>query len=127
MMILMALVWLTAQAQDQPITAEQALAAVPGLEILRVTGVPDVFTLFLPGYKSEVLLRYLSDRGICVSAGSACAKGKRSETLAAMGLPPEKIDSALRVSMGPENTPEDLRALADALRCATGELVKTGK
>lgn len=102
--------------------AEEQLSAVPGLEFLQVRGVPDVFTVFLPGYKSEVLLRFLSEKGICVSAGSACAKGKKSPVLTAMGLPPEKIDGALRVSMGHENTPEELSALAEALREATRKL-----
>ena len=39
-----------------------------------------------------------------------------------MGLPPAEIDSALRVSFGRDNTPDEVEALADALADAVAEL-----
>lgn len=68
--------------------------------------------------RSEVYLRVLSDRGVFVSAGSACARGKRSYVLSAMRLDSRNIDAALRVSLCPETTEEDLAAFCSALKQA---------
>ena len=105
--------------------AEERLSAVPGLEFLRVQGVPDVFTVFLPGYKSEVLLRFLSAKEICLSAGSACAKGKKSPVLTAMGISADRIDSALRISLDSANTEAEIDLLCEALCAAVASLVHT--
>lgn len=81
-----------------------------------VTGdVPHVHSLSAEGCKSEVLLRILSDEGVCVSAGSACSKGKQSGVLAAIGLPKSRSDCTIRVSFCPENTREDVDALVAGL------------
>ena len=79
-------------------------------------GVPYIVNFSLPGHPSETVVNFLSERGIYVSAGSACAKGNRSSVLKAMNLPAEEIDSSLRVSFCYENTEDDVRALAKALR-----------
>ena len=55
------------------------------------------------------------DKGIFVSGGSACAKGKKSHVLSAMRLSPKNIDAALRISFCPENTSEDVQVLCDAI------------
>lgn len=78
-----------------------------------------ILNFSVPGYRSETLLHALEGAGICVSSGSACARGKKSHVLQAMGLPAAEIDSALRVSLAPENTVEELEQLMQALhRCA---------
>lgn len=59
---------------------------------------PYVTNISVLGINSEPMLNFLSDRGICVSAGSACSKGKKSTVLAAMGLPDARVSSALRIS-----------------------------
>ena len=61
------------------------------------------------------MLHFLSEKGICVSSGSACAKGKASHVLTAMGLPRDQINSSLRVSFSRENTEQDADALAEAV------------
>lgn len=61
--------------------------------------------------KSETMLHFLSSRGIFVSSGSACAKGKRSRVLREMGLPERRIDTALRISFSRENTRADVEEL----------------
>ncbi len=61
-----------------------------------------------PGCRAEVLQNWLDSQGVCVSRGSACAKGRRSHVLEAMGLPAAVIDGALRVSFSPETTPADV-------------------
>ena len=65
--------------------------------------------------RSEVLIRMLSDRGIFVSGGSACSRGKKSHVLTAMKKPADNIDAALRVSFCPENTENDVLAFCKAL------------
>lgn len=66
------------------------------------------------GCKSEVMMRMLEAEDVFVSSGSACAKGKQSSVLKAIGLPKERSDSALRISFAPDNTTQDI----DALICA---------
>lgn len=84
--------------------------------------VPHVVSLSLPGCKSEVVLRILEGDEVYVSAGSACSKGKESHVLRAMGLDKARIDSAVRVSFAPHNTPEDVEALLAGLEKAAAML-----
>ena len=103
--------------------AEQVLpAAVPGLTLLAREGAPHILPLSLPGYKSEVLVRYLSDKGVYLSSGSACHRGKPSHVFAALGLPKPVLDGVLRVSFSAWNTKDDIDALKDALAAAQKEL-----
>lgn len=78
--------------------------------------VPHVANLSLPGCKSEVMLRVLESGEVYASAGSACAKGKESTVLKAMGLDKARIDSALRISFAPFNTDQDIDALIEGLK-----------
>lgn len=89
-------------------------------------GVPHILSLTLPGIRSETLLHFLEARGICVSAGSACSAHKKgpSRALLDFGLTVDEADSTLRISLGAENTPEELAALAAALREAERTLQK---
>ena len=50
------------------------------------------------GYPSQVVVRWLSDQGFCLSAGSACHRGQASHVYAAMGLSKPVRDGMLRVS-----------------------------
>jgi cysteine desulfurase len=85
-------------------------------------GLPYILNFSAAGIPSQVLVNYLSARGICISAGSACKKGRRSEVLAAMGLPPARIDSAVRVSMSRYTTEQEISAFADAVADALREI-----
>ena len=76
----------------------------------------------MAGYKSEVLVRVLGDEGFCVSAGSACHRGKPSHVYAAMELSRAQRDGAFRVSFDVSNTVEEVDALADALKRAARTL-----
>lgn len=100
-------------------------AQVPGLEVVCRGEAPHILTVALPKYKSETVVRFLSDRGVFVSAGSACHRGKPSHVYAALGLPKPWLDGMLRVSFGPENTREDVDALAQALEAAQSSLFTT--
>ncbi len=87
---------------------------------------PYVLNLSVPGIPSEVLRNFLSERGIYVSTGSACSKGHRSRVLQEMGLPPERIDSAVRISFSHYNTQEEVDYTAAAIREAIATLRKHG-
>jgi cysteine desulfurase len=70
----------------------------------------------LPGARAETLVIKLDLEGIAVSAGAACSSGKvgTSHVLEAMGLGPEIVRSAIRVSLGPETSEDDLAAFLAA-------------
>ncbi len=77
---------------------------------------PHICCLSFPGARAEVLANFLDSQGVCVSRGSACARGRRSHVLEAMKLPGPVIDGALRVSFGPENTAEEVGTFCALLR-----------
>ena len=85
---------------------------------------PAIMNVSVLGIRSEIMLHYLEARGIYVSSGSACAKGAASHVLAAMGYDRARMDSALRVSFGRENTAEDVTELMRAIRDAQRELCR---
>lgn len=88
-----------------------------------------IVSLTLPGIRSETMLHFLSEKGIFVSAGSACSSHAHgpSGTLLAFGLSPADADRTLRVSFGSQNTVDDIDRLADALRDGIGRLVRAGR
>ncbi len=82
--------------------------------------IPYVLNLSVPGVPSEVMINALSDQGICVSAGSACKKGHRSEVLKAIGMDTKRIDSAIRISFSRFTTENEIDRFADVfLACAS--------
>ena len=83
---------------------------------------PYILNLSVLGIPSQVLINYLSENKIYVSAGSACKKGHRSEVLMRLGLPNERIDSAIRVSMSRYTTEEELKIFAEAVNAACGRI-----
>ena len=95
---------------------------VPGLKRIGDGTAPHILAVTMPGYKSEVVVRFLSDRGIYLSSGSACHKGTPSHVYAALGLPKKELDGALRISFSYDTQWEDILALADGLEAAHQEL-----
>ena len=77
---------------------------------------PHILSLSIVGVPTQNSINILQDRLICVSAGSACAKGHRSHTLTAMNLPPEVMDGTFRISLSRETTQEDVDALLDGIQ-----------
>ena len=82
---------------------------VSGEPDLRGTA-PHVVSVSVAGVRSEVLLHALEDKGIYISAGSACASNKpqTSETLKAIGLQREYWDSTIRFSFSVLTTREEI-------------------
>ena len=101
------------------------LGALSPIEGLRVLGpaLPEdrlggVVALTLDGVAHEPALVLLDERGVCVSAGSACSAGavEQSHVLAAMGVGPREADTYLRVSIDPtENSMADMDRAAAAI------------
>ena len=87
-------------------------------------GLPYILNFSCGGVKAETMLHFLEERGIYVSSGSACAKGKASHVLEAMQLPRMQALSTIRVSFSRENTLEDAQALVQAVREGMETLVR---
>ena len=85
---------------------------------------PYVLNLSVLGIRSETMLHHLEASDIFVSSGSACAKGKKSHVLKALGLSEKRADSAIRISFSKLNTKEDIDALYEAVKIGTKTLVR---
>ena len=84
-------------------------------------GAPHIVSASFMGIRSEVLLHALEDKGIYISAGSACSTHKRagSSTLTAMGMKPEQRESTVRFSLCEETSQEEIEYCLEIL----GEIV----
>ena len=96
------------------------------LEGIRINGIPQegcrataphVVSVSIAGVRSEVMLHALEEKGIYVSAGSACASNKpqTSATLKAMKLPKELWDSTIRFSFSVYTTREEIDYTLDIM------------
>lgn len=74
-----------------------------------------IINISVKGIRSETMLHHLEQSEVYVSSSSACAKGKRSYVLAAMGLSDDRIDSSVRISFSKYNTRSDIDALIKGL------------
>lgn len=98
---------------------EQLVCTLNTLQGVVINGchdAPHILNVSIPGIPTQNSINYLQDAGICVSAGSACAKGHRSHTLTAMGLTPERIDSSFRISISRETTQAELERLVEVIQ-----------
>lgn len=89
------------------------VSKIDGIRINGKTGTdsaPHVVSVSVRGIRSEVLLHSLEERGIYVSAGSACASNKpqTSATLKAIGVEKELLDSTIRFSFSVFTTKEEI-------------------
>ena len=105
-------------AQETALLAALAgeLSKLPGVVISGAHEAPHILSVSIPGVPTQNSINILQDHGICVSAGSACAKGHRSHVLTAMGIDPEVIDCTFRVSLSRLTTQEELEQLTAAIR-----------
>lgn len=80
-------------------------------------GAPHILNVSFPGVRGEVLVNALSEREIFVSTGSACSTHKKGQNriLAAMGVPAARAEGALRFSLCPFSTLEEMDTAASAL------------
>ena len=106
-------------------TLQKLSEAVPAVEVIGKGEAPHILALTLPGYKAEVLVRVLGDNGVCVSAGSACHRGKPSHVYAAMNLSKPRRDGAFRVSFDRSTTVEEIDYFVEQLANAKQILFPT--
>ena len=97
---------------------EQLISGLLELPQVMLTGSPDarvpgIAHFCIQGVESETVLALLDERGICASAGSACAAGalEPSHVLRSMGISDAWAQGALRLSLGADNTPEEVRQI----------------
>ncbi|NLC63103.1 MAG: cysteine desulfurase [Thermoanaerobacterales bacterium] len=89
-------------------------------------GAPHILNLSFLGVKGEILLHALESHGIYVSTGSACSSHKsgKSHVLKAMGKTSEEIEGAVRFSLSPFITTEDIYYTVDVLKRQVNEIRK---
>jgi cysteine desulfurase len=104
---------------------ESELSAGPNATISVGNGsprLPNTLCLIAPGWKGETQVMAMDLAGFAVSAGSACSSGKvrASRVLRAMGYDEGLAGQAIRVSIGPGVTKDDVGRFAKAWSAAYG-------
>lgn len=99
----------------------ESLSEIPNCKVncnLLRNSAPHIVSVSFYGVRSEVLLHALEDKNIYVSAGSACASNKpqTSQTLLAIGLEKELLDSTIRFSFSVFTTKEEIDQTIEALK-----------
>ena len=100
------------------------------VENMRVNGpdpaaaAPHIVILCFPGVRGEVMLHALESCGVYASTGSACSskKLKVSSVLTAMGISPTEAEWALRFSLSPKTTFEEIDYAAEKLGACYAQL-----
>jgi cysteine desulfurase len=92
---------------------ETSLASAAGDTIFvgkEAQRLPNTSCIAVPGWKGETQVMQMDLAGFAVSAGSACSSGKvrESRVLRAMGLGEDVARSAIRVSLGPRTTEDEI-------------------
>ena len=92
-------------------------AAVPDIIFVGKSAerLPNTCCMAVAGWKGETQVMQMDLGGFAVSAGSACSSGKvrESRVLQAMGYPPEVASGAIRVSLGPGVTEDQVLRFAE--------------
>jgi cysteine desulfurase len=85
---------------------------------------PNTLSIAFPGCDGDALLVALDLAGVCCSLGSTCASGSSEPApiLVAMGVEPQLIRSTLRLSVGVDNTPEEIAAAVGIIARTVKEL-----
>ena len=105
--------------QKERTLLESLIAKLETLEGVVLNGAheaPHILSVSIPSVPTQNSINILQDAGICVSAGSACAKGHRSHVLSAMNVAPEVIDSTFRVSLCKDSTQEEVDSLVEIIQ-----------
>lgn len=80
--------------------------------------VASVSNVSFPGWRGDVLVAALDVEGLCVSAGAACSSGLGAPSPVLRAMYPDepwRAESALRMSLGPETTDEDVEGAIEIL------------
>jgi cysteine desulfurase len=87
---------------------------------------PGIINISIPKIEGESMMHILDMKGICISTGSACTSGEMSTShvLQAMSINQEDAKSAIRISFGKYNEPEDVDKIVDAICFAYDKLTR---
>ncbi len=100
-------------------TLEIRLKTINGLSIVadKANRLPNTTQVTIKGMDGELILMMLDKKGFCISGGSACSSRilAPSPVLTAMGYCTEDALSAIRISLGQQNTQEEVIQLSEAL------------
>jgi cysteine desulfurase len=98
---------------EQEIASIAPEAIIPGQGAARL---PNTSCIVVPGWRGETQVMQMDMAGFAISAGSACSSGKvrASKVLQAMGFDGLTASSAIRVSLGPQTTSDQVMAFAGA-------------
>ena len=94
---------------------KEKLLSIDGVVAVGQGEAPHILMVSLVGYPSANVVTDLGSQGICLSAGSACHRGKLSHVVTALGLDKRTANGVLRISFGPETTFAEINALYEAL------------
>lgn len=120
---------LSERADSMRSVREYLIEKLSGMEVslnLPPVSAPHVLSVTLPSVKSEVMLHFLSSKGVLVSSGSACSSNHpgTSTPLLSFGLAPNQADCTVRLSFSAENTKEEADVFIDALAEGLKTLVR---
>lgn len=122
---------LDARARHEAALRDRLLEGAGGIPGVRLVGhpeerLPNNAHLTVEGVEAEGLVLLLDALGYAVGSGSACASGsaghKASPVLLAMGVDEREALSAIRVTVGKENTLEEIDGFIEAFATAVGRL-----
>ena len=94
---------------------KEKLLSIDGVVAVGQGEAPHILMVSLVGYPSANVVTELGAQGICLSAGSACHRGKLSHVVTALGLDKRTASGVLRISFGPDTTLAHIDALYEAL------------
>lgn len=94
----------------------EKLLAIPGMVSVGNGTAPHILSMALAGYPSANIVTDLGEKGICISAGSACHRGKSSHVVSTLGLDKRTAAGVIRISFSPDTTKEDIDTLCAALK-----------
>lgn len=127
---------MTLQRQDNSQTEMRKIRDLIRTELEEIAGIkihtpvhqcaPHIINFSIHGFKAEVFVHALEEKGIYVSTTSACSSKtkKASSTLLAMGIPEEEALSSIRVSLSYENTMEEATQFIESVNEAVTRLRK---
>ena len=93
----------------------ERLLSIPGVVPVGEGTAPHILAVSLVGYPSANIVTDLGAQGICISAGSACHRGKASHVVSALHLDKKTAAGVIRISFGPDTSRADIDGLYQAL------------
>ena len=94
----------------------EKLLTIPGMVSVGNGTAPHILSMALAGYPSANIVTDLGEKGICISAGSACHRGKSSHVVSTLGLDKRTAAGVIRISFAPDTNKEDIDTLCAALK-----------